>query len=182
MAGRKVTSNPVGRFHPRDVVLHLNSLRSPSASAPWRRTAAPDSPRAQHELIPLLEPAHPLQELRRVWIIALATSAPLNFAPDSICQTASGFISSRCCLEQRPEDVPGHPHANVEEDLVRSAQIRASFLDDTAEIPRRSFACTSKARRTRRSSGSPPRSGHQATRTPLRFRSRVLANMEGSEG
>ena len=38
------------------------------------------------------------------------------------------------CFEQRPEDVPGHPHANVEEDFVRSAQIRASFLDDAAEI------------------------------------------------
>ena len=115
-------------------------------------------------------------------IIAWARSPPLSCAPSSISPMASGFISAAMLLEQRAAAGPRScQRADGEEDLVGAAQIRAGVLDDAAELLER-LALRLEDRAHARSSGRPPRSGHHATRTPLRLAIQRLAEDRGIGG
>ena len=113
--------------------------------------------------------------------IASATSWPVNSAPDSICATASGFISSRCSSSSGPSRY----HVDHERTTrnASSAPSNGGSASSTTQ-PRSSNVARqpSTTARTRRSSGRPPGTGHHATRRPARSRSKGAANDAGSLG
>src|SRR5262249_37086098 len=85
------------------------------------------------ELVFLLEATHPLQELAMVdhGLGDVCASEPGSQfdLPDGF-----GLHLLPMLLKQRPERVPGHPHPDVEKDLVRTSQVRESFLDDATQV------------------------------------------------
>src|SRR5580765_8105469 len=115
------------------------------------------------------------------WTIACATSVLLSASPASISPTASIFSWSRLAANSDPYVAAVRKARIVRK--IESAPARSGAMSSTTQ-PRASnvLRWADSTARTRASSGSPPRSGHQATRVPRKLRLRGPRNAAGSDG
>ena len=109
-------------------------------------------------------------------ISARATSSPSAPGPALDFPNRLGLHLRAVLRQHRPVECSSSPTSAVSRRSRRRCR-RSGHASSTMQ-PRSSnvFRCDSKTRRTRRSSGNPPRSRHQATRTPLKERSSGPAN------
>ena len=165
----------VARLHPVDVGLHrdavdLGDVRLVDVE---RRHLH----RRQHEeLVALHELPHAVIELGALRLrprdLGRASAARRDRSPRGSCPSPD---------RDAPAMRGATPVRNASarsglEDRVEVGEVRLRLLDDAAERFEDARAARSPLSRTRRSTGTPPRSVHQAMRTPLKSRSSGAAN------